>query len=113
MIEPVARDALAAAGTGATAIDLACSEGWFSQRLLDWGATSALGVDIRDVNVRRATLVRDHFGIDPATLSFLRADVHALDAERLGTFDVVLVLGLVYHLEDPVGMLRIARALTR
>ena len=26
--------------------------------------------------------------------------------------DIVLVLGLIYHLEDPIGALRLARALT-
>lgn len=31
----------------------------------------------------------------------------------LGEFDVVLLLGLIYHVEDPVGVLRRARRLTR
>jgi hypothetical protein len=40
------------------------------------------------------------------------ADVFNLHRERMGTFDVVLCLGLIYHLENPIGALRIARALT-
>jgi hypothetical protein len=35
IIEPTAREGLAAAGSDATAIDLACSEGWFAHRLLE------------------------------------------------------------------------------
>lgn len=106
-------EALAAAGPNATALDLACCEGWFAHRLLEWGAERVVGIDIRELNVRRANLVRDHFGISPERLSFRQADVFDLDLEELGTFDVVLVLGLVYHLEDPVGAVRRARALTR
>ena len=110
---PVARAALAQAGPDAAAVDLACSEGWFSHRLLEWGARTVSGYDIRDENIRRATLVRDRLGIDAERLRLAQADVYELDAARIGTFDVVLCLGLIYHLEDPVGALRIARGLTR
>lgn len=113
LLERPVSEALAAAGPDATALDLACCEGWFAHRLLEWGAERVVGVDIREVNVRRAKLVRDHFGIPPERLEFRQADVFEVDLEELGRFDVVLVLGLVYHLEDPVGALRRARALTR
>ena len=108
--EPVARAALAR--DGARAIDLACSEGWFSHRLLEWGAQSVTAIDIREENVRRAELVRAHLDIDAQRLSLRRADVFELAPAVLGTFDVVLCFGLIYHLKNPVGALRIARALT-
>ena len=110
MIEAPARERLAA--PAASALDLACNEGYFSHRLLEWGAQRVVGIDIRELNIRRATLVRDHFGIDPARLAFEVGDVFALDGARLGTFDVVLSLGLVYHVEDPVGAIRRARERT-
>lgn len=112
MEEPVGA-ALGAAGGGGTALDLACSEGWFSHRLLEWGASSVVGIDLREQNVRRACLVRDHLGIPADRLEVRQQDVYDLDVESLGPFDVVLVLGLVYHVEDPVGVLRRARRLTR
>jgi tRNA (mo5U34)-methyltransferase len=112
MIEAPVREALAEAGPGARALDLACSEGWFSHRLLEWGAESVVGIDVRSVNVRRAELVRDHLGTPADRLSFVRADVFDLRPEEIGSFDVVLMLGLVYHLEDPVGAVRVARSLT-
>lgn len=113
LIEPVVRQALSAAGPRATAIDLGCNEGWFAHRLLEWGAARVVGVDIRDVNIKRARLIRDHFGVAADRLSFERASLYDLDVARLGVFDVVLVLGLIYHLEDPIGALRISHALTR
>jgi hypothetical protein len=42
MMESVVREALGAGGAG-TAIDIACSEGWFAHRLLDWGAEHVVG----------------------------------------------------------------------
>jgi tRNA (mo5U34)-methyltransferase len=113
MIEPAVRAALEVAGPEATALDLACSEGWFSHRLLDWGAARVLGVDIRETNLRRAELIREHHGIPAERLDFRRADVLQLDPKSLGQFDVVLMLGLIYHLENPVGAVRVAHSLTR
>jgi tRNA (mo5U34)-methyltransferase len=111
MIEPVVRDALAAAGPGACAIDLACNEGWFSHRLLEWGAERVVGIDVREQNIRRATLVRDQLGIPPERMEFRLSDVLALDPSELGRYDVVLCLGLIYHMEQPMQALRIARQL--
>jgi 2-polyprenyl-3-methyl-5-hydroxy-6-metoxy-1,4-benzoquinol methylase len=111
LVEPAAIHALAEAGPDARVLDLGCCEGWFGHRLLELGAGSVVGVDIREVNVRRARLVRDHLGIDPARLEFHQADVFALP--DLGRFDVVLMLGLIYHLENPMAAMRIARALTK
>ena len=112
MIERPVREALAAAGPNATALDLACCEGWFSHRLLEWGAARVVGVDVRERNIRRAELVREHFGVERRRLDFRCADVFDLDLQELGCFDVVLVLGLIYHLENPAGALRRARRLT-
>lgn len=113
LIEKPVRAALSAAGPNATVLDLACNEGWFSHQVLGWGASRAVGIDIRPRLTRRAQLVRDHFEIAPERLDLICADVFDLDASVLGTFDVVLCLGLVYHLENPIGAIRVARALTR
>jgi tRNA (mo5U34)-methyltransferase len=110
LVEPIARAALR---KGGRAIDIACHEGWFAHRLLEWGAREVVAVDIREVNVRRARLLRDHFGISSDRLKIERADVYELRADDLGRFDVVLILGLIYHLENPIGAIRTARSLTQ
>jgi hypothetical protein len=112
LMERPVRAALAAAGPDARVIDLACNEGWFSHRMLEWGASYVLGVDIRPRVIHRAELIRDHFGIPASRLELRCADVFDLEADALGSFDVVLCLGLIYHLENPVGAMRLARALT-
>jgi len=113
MIEAPVREVLTAAGRDATGIDIACNEGWFAHRLLDWGARRVVAVDSREMNVRRARLLRDHYGIDPTRLELIEGDLFDLDSERLGRFDVVNLLGVLYHLENPMGALRIARSLAK
>jgi tRNA (mo5U34)-methyltransferase len=113
LIEGRVREALADAGPQASALDLACNEGWFSHRLLDWGAARVVGVDIRGENIRRAELIRQHFGVARDRLELIEGDAYELQPERYGAFDVVLLLGLVYHVENPMGLIRLAYALTR
>ncbi|RYD16650.1 MAG: DUF1698 domain-containing protein [Lysobacteraceae bacterium] len=96
---------------GRTAIDIACHQGWFATKLAGWNADDVLAVDARAEHVADTTLIRD--ALQLAQLRVERSDVHALDAARTGRFDLVLMLGLIYHLENPVGALRQARALSR
>jgi len=113
MMEARVRRVLNEAGPGATVLDLACCEGWFSHKMLEWGASRVVGVDIRELNVRRAKLVRQHFDISPERFDIRHGDVLELDPDELGRFDVVLVLGLVYHMERPIDALRLARRVAR
>lgn len=113
MMEVAVREALAAAGPQASVIDLACCEGWFSHLVLEWGAARVVSVDIREVNVRRARLVAEELGVPEERLRFEQADVMSLDPAEIGTFDVVLNLGLIYHLENPVGAMRVCASLAR
>src|SRR5437868_4014189 len=64
MIEPAVRDALRGGGR---ALDVACHEGYFAHRLREWGASDVLAIDIRDVNIRRAKLLRDHYAVSGIT----------------------------------------------
>lgn len=95
--------------SGASAVDLACHEGWFSQHAAALGF-DVLGLDARADHVADAQLAAEACG--EARVRFRQADVHSLSAADTGTFDLVLCLGLIYHLENPVGALRTARALT-
>ncbi|MCK9539065.1 class I SAM-dependent methyltransferase [Dokdonella sp.] len=96
---------------GRQVIDIACHQGWFSSQVHAWGADSVLAVDARAEHVADTRLIGAALGLD--RLRVLQSDVHALDAATLGQFDLVLMLGLIYHLEDPIGALRRAHALTR
>lgn len=111
LIEPEVRAALVKAGPHARALDLACNEGWWSHRLVEWGAAEVVGIDARAEHVARATELRDRAGLTDA-ITFRHGDATRLDADA-EPFDVVLHLGLLYHLEDPIGSLRRALAACR
>jgi len=113
LIERNVREVLEASGPNASALDIACNEGWFAHRLRDWGARSVVGIDVRMKNVDRANAMRDYYEVPAADMQFRLADVLELDPAKIGTYDVVLLLGLIYHVENPMGVLRFARACTR
>lgn len=113
MIEGHVREALSAAGPQATVLDLGCGEGWFSHLALEWGAARVVGWDARELNIRRAHLIADQFGLSADRLRFEQADVSALRPGELDTFDIVLNLDLVCDLEDPAEALRAARSACR
>jgi SAM-dependent methyltransferase len=111
MIRPAIADYLARTQRSRRGVDLGCNEGYYAHMLLDMGVDHVVGVDVRDVNIRRAELVREHLGVPEERLALQTASVYDVGPEQLGTFDLVLVLGLIYHLEDPGGALRVARSL--
>ena len=91
-------------------LDMACHQGWFAMQTALRGAREVHGVDVRPEHIERARLVAELADLDNAT--FERGDLFSLDPGAMGTFDLTLFLGILYHLEDPVGALKKARALT-
>jgi SAM-dependent methyltransferase len=88
-------------------LDLACNEGYFALQLAKRGAREVLGIDARERTIRKAEYVRDRYG-----LTSCRFDVGDVTEVELGTasFDIVLALGIIYHVEDPIRLLRRAAA---
>ncbi|MEM7706452.1 MAG: DUF1698 domain-containing protein [Pseudomonadota bacterium] len=95
---------------GKSVVDLACHQGYFALSMAARGAQRVLGVDARTEHIADATLMAELAGHEQ--FEGMVSDIHALDTDALGTFDVVLMLGLIYHLENPVGAIRTAHALT-
>ena len=94
-----------------TAVDLACHQGWFAMQLARRKFRSILGVDAREEHLADAKLMSGVLGVESfATRRLDLEDAHAAD---VGVHDVTLMLGLLYHLENPVRVLRLARAVTR
>lgn len=97
--------------SGLSALDMACHQGWFSAHLAQSGFGQITGVDTRAEHVRDASLIRDVLRLDHWRV--VQSDIHDLTPENAGTHDLVLCFGLIYHLENPVGALRVARNLCR
>lgn len=94
-----------------TAIDIACHEGYFSTFLAGKYCKKVLGIDTREEHVTDASLIRDIYGYK--NLDYRVGDVRTMDATDYEPADIVLVFGLLYHLENPVQAIRLASQLTR
>jgi 2-polyprenyl-3-methyl-5-hydroxy-6-metoxy-1,4-benzoquinol methylase len=79
-------------------LDLACQEGWYAIELARHGA-KAVGIEIREPTLERARFVKQALSLD--NLEFYQDDIRNLSAEKYGKFDVVLCLGILYHLDAP------------
>jgi SAM-dependent methyltransferase len=83
---------------GLRVLDLACAHGAYSIELASRGA-EVLGIEGRE-----DWLALAHRGKQEASLSnveFVQDDVRNLSRERYGEFDIVLCLGILYHLDAP------------
>lgn len=97
--------------SGLSALDLACHQGWFSMHLARRGFRSILGVDGREEHLADARLMAEVLGVKG--FATRKLDLEEASAAEVGEHDVTLMLGLLYHLENPVRVLRLARAATR
>jgi SAM-dependent methyltransferase len=80
-------------------LDLACEEGIFGIEAARRGA-SVVAVEGRPGNVARARFAADALGLGDR-YEVLEEDVRTVDAERYGRFDVILNIGILYHLDAP------------
>src|SRR5262245_37798462 len=74
---------------------LGCLEGQYAIEFARHGAR-VVAVDGREVNLAKARFVKDALSL--TNLDLVKDDVRNLSKARYGEFDVVLCLGLLYHL---------------
>ena len=93
-------------------LDLGCHEGGFAVALARRGA-EVIAVDGREGHIAKVRFVREALGLE--NLQPVRTDVRQLIPEDVGTFDVVLCLGVLYHLDgqDVMRMVETVSQLTR
>src|SRR5713101_2373991 len=87
-----------------SAIDVGCGVGYFSKFLCERGL-QVMGVDGRDENAKEGR--RRH-----PEIKFQTKDVEDPSFAEFGLFDLVLCVGLLYHLENPFRAIRNLHALT-
>src|SRR4051812_24906268 len=80
-------------------LDLGCWEGAFALELARRGAGEVVGIEGRKENLEKGVAIKAAERLDQVEL--IHDDVRSLSRERHGEFDVVLCLGLLYHLDAP------------
>ena len=94
---------------GKRVLDLGARDGFFSFQCEALGA-DVLAVDYVD---KEATGFAVAAELRQSPVKFINRNVYDLRASELGTFDYVLMLGLIYHLPDPYLALEILRSLVK
>jgi 2-polyprenyl-3-methyl-5-hydroxy-6-metoxy-1,4-benzoquinol methylase len=79
-------------------LDLACLEGLYAIELAQHGA-EVVGIEVREANIAKARFVKDVIGLP--RLNFVQDDVRNLNETTYGSFDIVLCIGILYHLDGP------------
>ena len=90
---------------GKRVLDLGCNAGWWSLKAMEAGADYVFGVDGRRMHVEQSEFVFEAKGVDRDRYDFLEANLFDLDFAKYGQFDVVLCLGLLYHVSKPVDLM--------
>lgn len=80
-------------------LDLGVLEGLYTLELSLQGAREAVGIEARDANLVKSEFSREALALSNAR--FIKDDVRNLSEEKHGRFDLVLCLGLLYHLDEP------------
>lgn len=79
-------------------LDLACLEGLYAVELARHGA-AVVGIEGRESSIEKARFAKEVLGLE--NLQLLQDDVRNLSRAKHGRFDVVLCLGILYHLDSP------------
>ncbi len=111
MILPVIDEFFPTGLAGKRCLDVACNEGYFSHLLYRRGAV-VKGIDVRETNIERARKVQSILGYDLTRLVFQTEDFFD-NRDAADTYDLTLFLGLLYHIENPMGALRLLHKITK
>jgi tRNA (mo5U34)-methyltransferase len=96
--------------TGWTALDVGCNAGFYTFELARRGA-HVTGIDVEPLFLRQAEWAAREFGL-AHQVEFRRAQVYDLAREQQ-PFDLVLFMGVFYHLRYPMLGMDILTGLTR
>ncbi|MEX2195378.1 MAG: class I SAM-dependent methyltransferase [Thermoleophilaceae bacterium] len=80
-------------------VDLGSLEGSYAVEFASRGA-AVVAVEGREANIEKVRLAKEALALE--RLDLVQDDVRNFSRERYGAFDVVLAVGIVYHLDVPV-----------
>lgn len=91
-------DAAGGSLAGLRVLDLACEEGAFGIEAARQGA-EVVAIEGREANVARARFAAEALGLESYRVE--QGDIREVTADSHGEFDIVLSIGILYHLDAP------------
>jgi tRNA (mo5U34)-methyltransferase len=85
--------------TGMRVLDIGCGEGFFSFEAERRGAEEVIAVDGSPASIKRFQICKHALN---SKVEGYWISVYDLDVKKLGTFDLVMYFGVLYHLKDPL-----------
>jgi SAM-dependent methyltransferase len=105
---PYALDSQGGSLKGKRVLDIACNSGFWATQCALLGA-DVTAFDARPELIEQANLIKSIVGAD--NVQFQVLDFWDMSPERLGTFDLVLNLGILYHLSKPLEALELTKSM--
>jgi len=96
--------------TGLRVLDIGCAEGFFSFEAERRGAAEIVSIDFDPECIKRFGICADALGSKVTHPQV--GGVYDLDPETMGTFDLVMFFGLLYHLRHPLLAVEKVAAMT-
>lgn len=93
--------------TGKRVLDIGTRDGYFAFELEKRGA-EVVAIDYVPIEKTGFHVVAE---LLDSKVVYIHENIYNLNPDSLGTFDIVLFLGLLYHLPDPINALNIVRSL--
>lgn len=87
---------------GKRVLDLGCNAGFWSLAAIESGCEFVLGIDGRKMHIDQANFVFEVKEIEKHRYEFIAGNVFEFDFQKYGNFDIVLCLGLIYHVSKPM-----------
>jgi tRNA (mo5U34)-methyltransferase len=90
---------------GKTVLDIGCNAGFYSMEMKQRGADRVVGIDHDPVYLEQARFASEVRGLD---IEFRQLDIYSV-ADLGERFDIVLFMGVLYHLRHPLLALDLLR----
>jgi tRNA (mo5U34)-methyltransferase len=92
---------------GHRVLELGCNTGPWTLKAIETGADFVLAIDGREDNVEKARARLEEAGVDADRYRFEVGNFLELEADP--AFDIVLCLGVLYHVSKPVELFEVMR----
>ena len=96
---------------GKRVLDVACNCGGFSVQAAKLDSEYVLGIDVVDHYIEQAGFIKLALGLK--RVEFKVMDIDSLDETTVGLFDVTFCFGILYHLENPIRVMRKLASITK
>lgn len=85
-------------------IDFACNGGYYSIEILKKGAKRVLGIDEKKIHIEQAKFISEV--LELKNIEFREMNAYKANVETVGAFDISICIGLIYHTNQPMLLLK-------